>query len=70
MAKPPSDWTVEEWHVHTMKMAAMLDGMTVAEAHKVLDLLKTIIGGGTVFRMDAPEFQAMVHQAVFGNLEA
>lgn len=68
MMKPPADWTVEEWHVHTMKMAAMLDGMTVNEVHKILDVLKNIAHLSTVFRMDTPEFQRMVQQVVFGEL--
>lgn len=65
----PSDWTAEQWHVHTMKMAAMLDGMTITDANKLLDLLRTIVAGGTVFRMDSPEFQKLVHQVVHGEIK-
>lgn len=63
-AGDPRFWTEDEWHARALKVAALLDGMSAADADKLLMLVGRMVAGSAVFRIDSPGFQELVRAAV------
>lgn len=58
--KDSNEWTEQEWHNFALRIAGQLDGLTVAQAQKVLGIASQMVTA-VRFHMDSPDFQTIVH---------
>lgn len=56
----PRHWPEERWQALALKVAAHLDGLTAAQADKVLQIAGNMVALSATFRVDTPVFQDMV----------
>ncbi len=65
-ADDPRQWPEERWHAQALKVAALLDGLTVDQADRILRVVGGMVAASSVFRIDHPNFQELVQRAVCG----
>lgn len=65
-ADDPRQWPEERWHALALKVAALLDGLTADQADRILRIVGGMVAASSVFRIDGPNFQELVRQAVCG----
>lgn len=59
-------WPEERWHALALKVTALLDGLTADQADRILRIVGGMVAASSVFHIDHPNFQELVHQAVCG----